>query len=314
MRLFNTAVIVLFASASPLAPASAVEELSADELVVQSEFFIGSEVIGFGFGSLWAVSGKRLVRIQAADNKAVEIELKMPHIDSFRGFAFGEGAVWLADISESELLKIDPEANQVVKRIPAPMLSGQGSVGVGEGSIWVVTAQNRESTLTRINAASGNVEAKIPLPSAGSGVAFDFGAVWVTGPSAGELYRIDPSTNHVTTFAKLHGLPGSIATGDESIWVVSDRDRVVDRIDPKTGQLMASIATGIVGPTYGSAIGGGGGYIWVESYPAAFMQIDPKTNTMLRKFTGGHGWGFAYGADSLWKAGPTLQRIAPPGP
>ena len=116
------------------APASATEELSANKLLVEAEFPVGSDIIGFGFGSAWGVSGKRLVRIQPADNSVVEIELAMRHIDAFRCLAFGEGAVWLVDITESKLLQLDPETNQLVKEIPAPLLSGQGSIGIGEGS------------------------------------------------------------------------------------------------------------------------------------------------------------------------------------
>ena len=190
------------------------------------------------------------------------------------------------------------------------MLSGRGSIGVGGGAVWLVTAENVESTLTRINPANGNVEAKIPLPSRGSGVVFDYRSVWVTAPNSGELYRIDPSTNQITSTTRLHGLPGSIATGEGSIWVVNDRDRIIDRIDPMTDQLVSSIATGLVDPVYGSGIAVGGGYVWVAFYPAAIIQIDPKTNAVLRRFMGGLGRGVDYGAESLWKAGPSIQRIS----
>jgi streptogramin lyase len=311
MKLLQITAMVL-ASATPFAWALAAEELPADDLVVEAEFSLGSDIIGFGFGSAWGVSGKQLVRIHPANNTVVEIDLNTRHVHSFRSFAFGEGSVWLADTSENKLLKIDPETNQVIKEIPAPMLSGRGSIGVGGGAVWLVTAENVESTLTRINPANGNVEAKIPLPSRGSGVVFDYRSVWVTAPNSGELYRIDPSTNQITSTTRLHGLPGSIATGEGSIWVVNDRDRIIDRIDPMTDQLVSSIATGLVDPVYGSGIAVGGGYVWVAFYPAAIIQIDPKTNAVLRRFMGGLGRGVDYGAESLWKAGPSIQRIQPP--
>ena len=49
------------------------------------------------------------------------------------------------------------------------MFGGQGSIGVGEGAVWVVTAEDRDRTLTRYSASSGAEEAKIALPRPGKG-------------------------------------------------------------------------------------------------------------------------------------------------
>jgi hypothetical protein len=49
----------------------------------------------------------------------------------------------------------------------------------------------------------------------------------------------------------------------------------------------------------------GGGYVWITlkgNYPV--IQIDPKTNTMIRKFkVFGMGDAIRYGAGSLWVSG-----------
>ncbi len=78
-----------------------------------------------------------------------------------------------------------------------PMLSTEGSIGVGEGAVWVITAEEFDKTLTRFNARSGIAEAKISLPSSGSSVVVDYGSVWVTGYAGNELYRINPRTNTI---------------------------------------------------------------------------------------------------------------------
>jgi hypothetical protein len=46
----------------------------------------------------------------------------------------------------------------------------------------------------------------------------------------------------------------------------------------------------------------------------AVAQIDPKTNTLIRKFMGGFGFGEAirYGPGSLWVSGSSIHRIQPP--
>ena len=54
----------------------AAEENSADNLVVQAEIPRYGDFLGFGFGSLWMMSGGRLARVDTADNSVVDIEIE----------------------------------------------------------------------------------------------------------------------------------------------------------------------------------------------------------------------------------------------
>ena len=146
------------------------------------------------------------------------------------------------------------------------------------------------------------------MPALSAGVVVDFGSVWVTGYRSGELYRIDPKTNAVVSTIKLHSSPRFIATSEGSIWVLDQGDGSVQRIDGKTGELLATIETGL--PGNGGDIVCGGGYVWVSMPGTPVAQIDPKANTLVRKFKG-HSFGDAirYGAGSLWVSGATIHRI-----
>jgi hypothetical protein len=81
---------------------------------------------------------------------------------------------------------------------------------------------------------------------------------------------------------------------------------------PQTGKLTATIETGAAG--IGGDITTGGGYVWMSMPGMPVAQIDPKTNTLIRKFTGGFGFGDAirYGAGSLWVSRSSIHRIQPP--
>ena len=70
----------------------AAEEISADNLVVQAEIPRYGDFLGFGFASLWMMSGGRLARVDTADNSVVDIEIEGT-IGKYRGIAIGEGAV-----------------------------------------------------------------------------------------------------------------------------------------------------------------------------------------------------------------------------
>ena len=68
----------------------------------------------------------------------------------------------------------------------------------------------------------------------------------------------------------------------------------------------------------------GGGYVWGHVAAATLgdkaiaaipvVQIDPATNTVIRKYVGGKGfgWDLRYGAGSLWMTGSALFRAEPP--
>ncbi len=92
----------------------------------------------------------------------------------------------------------------------------------------------------------------------------------------------------------------------------SQGDSSVQRIDAKTGELVATIKTGL--PLGSGSITAGGGYVWVSMPGAPVAQIDPGTNTLIRRFIGGHGIGgyIRYGAGSLWIAGGRVSRLQPP--
>lgn len=290
----------------------------AEILNVEAEFqrlATDHNSIEFSFGALWATQGNRLLRIDAADNRIVEVELEGGTTRQ-RAVAAGEGAVWIADAGKGGIFKIDPRTNAVVALFSAPMLSSQGTIGVGEGAVWVLTAEDAEKTMTRLNAASGAVEAKISLPAPGAGVEVAYGSVWVTNPIEGELYRVDVKTNALVSTTKLRQGPRYLTSGADSIWVLNSGDATVQRVDGRTAEVTATIA-----PTKGATKGDlayGGGYVWLSSPRAgAILQIDPGSNRVIysdvsRAAYGCMDRGIRYGSGSLWVWTDALQRITPP--
>src|SRR5215213_3571218 len=291
----------------------------AEILNVEAEFqrlATDHNSIEFSFGALWATQGNRLLRIDAADNRIVEVELEGGTTRQ-RAVAAGEGAVWIADAGKGGIFKVDPGTNAVVALFSAPMLSSQGTIGVGEGAVWVVTAEDAEKTLTRLNAKSGAVEAKVSLPSSGAGVTVAYGSVWVTSPVESELYRSDPKTNALDSTTKLRQTPKYLTSGADSIWVLNSGDGTVQRINGRTAEVTATIA-----PTKGGNIGDiafGDGSVWL-SFPGvgAILQIDPGSHRVTYCDVSRVSYGIKnrgiirYGSGSLWVWTDDIQRITPP--
>jgi virginiamycin B lyase len=302
-----------FAPASSSAQQAPPLQSSLEELHVR-EIPKGGGSVGFGFDAFWVASSGRLTRI-GSDGHGMAETLLASNGGPCREIAVGEGAVWVPDCGRGVIYKVDPASLRVKLQIDTDMFTSEGSIGVGHGAVWVITADPGERTLTRYSAATGETLAEILLPGAGSGVIVDFGSVWVTAAGKGELYQINPQTNAIASTTKLGGLPRSFASGESSIWVLNEAAGAVQRIDGRTGLLLSTIALGKPGT---GRIVAGGGFVWVTTTGTILSQIDPQSNTLVRTFTsegpGGMNCqgGIRYGGGFIWLAGFRLQRVQPP--
>ena len=317
---------VVLASVSMADRAWSVENTSQQSPVkfeIQATISRSGFSMGFGFDSLWLMSDGHLVRVNAADNTTVDIDIPVSEAgaaltenDKYRGIAVGEGAVWVPDMGSSTIYKVDPDSNKVVLKIHTDIFGGQGSIGVGAGAIWVVTFDNHDKTLTRYNSKSGAEEAKIALPYPCRGVTVGNGYVWVTAASRKELYRIDPLTNRIASTTMLHGASHIVASGEGSIWIAYDTEGLVERIDAKTGDVAATIKTGPTDMESDGDIATGGGFIWVITRGSIVARIDPTNNLARGQFQPKPGLiagrRIRYGGGSLWISGNSIFRIKPP--
>jgi len=91
--------------------------------------------MGVGFGSLWMMSGDKVVRINLGDNSTTDLPIEGAR-DLFgfttqRSMAVGEGAIWVPDFDRGVIYKIDPQTNHAVKITAADMAGHGGSIGAG---------------------------------------------------------------------------------------------------------------------------------------------------------------------------------------
>ncbi len=122
----------------------------------------------------------------------------------------------------------------IAARVQVP---GAVSLAAGYGSVWV----SGFGELTRVDQASGQIEATIPVKGVEdfSRVEIGEGSVWVSA-DGGIVYRVDPGTNQVVETIDTGDVIGPIAVGDAYLWVASPGAGASDpgtliRIDPRTG-------------------------------------------------------------------------------
>jgi virginiamycin B lyase len=308
----SATVALIIAWLYALTPAMAGENLPIDRLEVQAKIPSGGDFMAYGFNSLWMMSGTNMLRVNPVANSIAKIDVAGAG-GRYRGIAVGDGAVWIPDTISGTIYKLDPQSNTIILKIPVKFFDSEGSIGAGEGAVWVVVVgQQGRTMLTRFNSETGAAEANIPLDQGSISAVVGFGSIWVTNNEKNLLYRIDPKTNSVVSTTTLREHPRFLTTGEGSIWVLNQGDGSVQRIGTVTGKVVATIDT-LPGYCSGGDIATGGGYVWVtlKGYPV--VQIDPRTNAMKRAYKGfGMGDAIRYGADSLWVSGSNIFRIKPP--
>jgi len=165
--------------------------------------------------------------------------------------------------------------------------------------------------------------------------------LWVSSSAANHVVQLLSSSNTVGIIADVPRPCAGIISAFDSIWVPSCAYRArpnapppatpptppaVERIDPATGKIIASIPADMANSEGG--IASGAGSVWVVVKPSTLTRIDPKTNTVVGTlelpsesenptFADGFLWISSYGHDSLLKVDPKKMEIVatiPVGP
>jgi streptogramin lyase len=141
------------------------------------------------------------------------------------------------------LMRIDPATNAVVARIAGPD-AYSGSVLVADGSVWY--SSYGRSVVVRVDPATNQIAAVIPVDPGPEGLAANAGTIWVASHYGWTVDRIDTATNAVTARIPVAPHqdccgPQGIATAPGAIWVAIPALGKVARIDPSTNAVVALI-------------------------------------------------------------------------
>jgi outer membrane protein assembly factor BamB len=191
--------------------------------------------------------------------------LRTPLVGQGGGIWPGFGAMWANDASTGELLRIDPRTHAVRTRTQV----GQVSFDVGAGAVWANDGQR----LLKVDAATGRVLRRIPLPRQPSGgVLVGRDTVWVGDRSA--LDGIDPRTLAVRHRIRLaHGgfLANGFATDGRNMYLTR-ADGTLLVFDAHTGAQRPSPGV----PVEGTSVGASHGVVYLATEQAV-SALDVRT-------------------------------------
>lgn len=193
-------------------------------LITEFDLLGSLRSVAFTPGAIWFSGPSGLIRTDAITHKVVAV---IPTGADSRVITPGYGAMWVANVTDKQVLRIDPENNQITARIP---VEGQPvQILAGEGSIWVTA---RDNSLSKIDPQTNTVVATLHLEGEEDRVlAIGEGSVWATISSKRSVVRINPRTNAVVAQIRV-GRPTSVAFADHGVWVADDSG--ITRIDPET--------------------------------------------------------------------------------
>jgi hypothetical protein len=205
----------------------------------------------------------------------------------------------------------EAERLEVLPGSPIRVGDAPNAVAAGADGVWVsaLPAEGEELRLVRLDPVTGEVVARIPVPTlpmwevGGGGLVALPEAVWVTGgvDHAGAsgccdafLYRVDPATNEVVEGIDLGpGFGADVWVDETGLWVLifTEEERgpniEVVRLDPISYEEVARIPL----PTdWAKQVFAFDGSIWVHGNredstdavrPDVLFRIDPITNTYV---------------------------------
>jgi YVTN family beta-propeller protein len=234
--------------------------------------------------------------------------------------AASEDSLWVVNLNDSNVMKIDPGTGSVVGQVAVPIATGRNMpplrLAVAGDDVWVWACH-----LTLYQVDPDNVQIAEELEVFRDKGAFSPfscavtaspGNVWV--PVDYPKYEIVHATQGVISdrFSVPPPERSAMALGAGSLWLADHQGGAVRRLDPDTGALQATIRLGD-GPT---AMAYGAGAIWVANDSEdSVTRIDLRTNSVVRAISvGADPVALAVGGDSIWVANSgdgTVSRIDP---
>ena len=160
--------------------------------------------------------------------------------------------------------------------------------------------------------ASAPEERVLTVPGFADFLAVDGSSVWATNRGRVERWS---KKGKLAEVAMTHPC-GAMAVAFGSLWVADCKERTLNRIDLKTAQKTAVIATGIANPKGELNVVAGAGSIWVATDDAGLIaRIDPATNAIAATIqVDPSTYYLAFGLGSLWAVSAvhqSLQKIDP---
>jgi virginiamycin B lyase len=173
-------------------------------------------------------------------------------------------------------------------------------LAAGFGSLWVPLC-GRTRRLARLDLKTGRLLAVFPIGTAAEGgIAVSPDSLWLVTNNQGRLARIDPRTGRIRQVVQVP--PGSFNPrfSDSIVWVTRHRGASITPVDARTGRVRAAIPTGRAPRFLASAPNA----VWVLSQrDGTITRIDTRRRAVGARIAAGlkgPGGDICFGAGKVW--------------
>jgi DNA-binding SARP family transcriptional activator len=230
------------------------------------------------------------------DMEKQEVVARWPHGDfEFPWITTGNGRFWVASFN-APFTAIDPRTGRFVHRLLPPFASSTNLALPRARSIWFTGTGG----VARYDLAQRRETARYRVLHGTHrfglyGVAFGAGSLWVASQEENEVVRLDPVTGSVEARIPVRA-PVWLSFGDGALWVTSDLDGV-ERIDPTTNGVAAVAQV----PQPIDRVVVGGGFAWATNGPkGTTYKIDSSGRIIAAYETGDGAHEPSYSEGKLW--------------
>lgn len=224
---------------------------------MQRRQFLGTIAVGAGGLATAGCATTGPVSTRRGAVRTPDVELLYMSPDTYpNALEAADDGLWLGDQVSERVHKLDWETGEVLYEVLTESHNMSG-LGFGRGFLWIgangagTAAERREarpsdrpfSEILQIDVNTGKTVRAVRPPWAGGihGVTYveETNRLWVVAPGLG-FFEMDPWNDY-----RIHNMiresaavPHGIAYHDGSVWVMSAADRVAERFDPSTGQVI----------------------------------------------------------------------------
>jgi ABC-type transport system substrate-binding protein/DNA-binding SARP family transcriptional activator len=188
-------------------------------------------LLAFGGSAQTAVAANSIVALDSSGSVAASVPVGARPV----AIALGAGALWVANLDDESVTRVDISSRRAVRTIPiggapAAFAATRTEVWVTDesGDISKIDPRYDRLTFTRSLAAVGSYFGGTVRPTLAA-----FGSIWVVDPD-GFVSRIDADSGRRVGSVDVGNAPSAIAAGAGSVWVTNRDDGTVTRIDPET--------------------------------------------------------------------------------
>jgi streptogramin lyase len=217
--------------------------------------------------------------------------------------------VWVELHRDNSLASVDPKTSAIATY---PDVQVHCYIA-GDGADRVWTTYHIDSLVTLVDARSGKIAHTVTIPDA-CGVGATTSQVWVTSPSAGQIYRLDPATGAIRFKRAVDGSPFVVTPAGGLVYASGEGGGGwLEAIDPADGHSVGKRQVPDVELVDVVALGFDS--LWVTGRTSTKLyRLDPRSLDIRATIEiGDEPSGVAVGRDAVWVAqlGGRLTRVDP---